>query len=111
MRLLVAFGNGIGRRRLLALGPAGDVANRNAPPQAARQRLPCRMVTGLEPSTLQGKLQRFLLPPEELTAIIDGLAGDREWSGAAGGDFREVSADSSPDHLQRSRSSATSAAR
>lgn len=78
MHLLMAFGVDVGRRLLLALGPAEGPANPNVALHAARQGLPFRLIACLRPVPGDDHLLRFSLPPEELAALIDGLADDRD---------------------------------
>lgn len=79
LHLLMAFGEQIGRRRLIGLGPSADVSNPNVALQAARQGLPLRHVVCLEQEPAPGGNLRLIAPAVRVAACLDGLATDDGW--------------------------------
>jgi capsular polysaccharide biosynthesis protein len=79
LHLLMAFGEDVGRRRLLALGQGADRSNPNVALQAGRQGLPYRHLVCLDRDLAGGTDLRFLMPPDRIAACLDRLATGPDW--------------------------------
>jgi hypothetical protein len=79
LHLLMAFGEQVGRRRLIGLGQPVEQSNPNVALQAARQGLPFRHVACLVKDAVDGKDLRLLTPPGRLAACLDSLAAASAW--------------------------------
>ena len=79
MHLLMAFGDFIGRRRMIGLGETAAHSNPNIALQAARQRMPFRHIVCLERQSSSDKNLRFLMSPKHIAAFVEALAADPRW--------------------------------
>jgi len=79
MHLLMAFGDFIGRRRLIALGETAALSNPNIALQAARQRMPFRHIVCLERQSSSDKNLRFLMSPKQIAVFVDSLSAKPFW--------------------------------
>jgi hypothetical protein len=79
MHLLLAFGEFISRRRMIALGQTVAHSNPDVALQAARKRMPFRHMVCLERESSSDKNLRFLMPPNHIAAFVEALAADPCW--------------------------------
>jgi capsular polysaccharide biosynthesis protein len=78
LHLLMAFGEHVGNRRLITLGPTADQSNPNVFLQAKRQQLPLRHIVCLKRKSAECQDLQFLLPPAQVADRLDSLA--TEWN-------------------------------
>ncbi len=79
LHLLMAFGESVGNRRVITLGPTAAQARPNVFLQARRQQLPLRHMVCLEQVSAECKNLRFLLPPAQVASKLNSLANDFSW--------------------------------
>lgn len=79
LHLLMAFGREVGRRRLVALGPAPEACNTNVALQAVRQGLPFRHLVCVEPDEASPGGMRFTVPARRIAERLEQLAQDEAW--------------------------------